>query len=524
MKTNNLAGMLRRRLPVIFLYFALAVLSCILIQKKADYFWDELYTYTLANTDGWIHPETGVVYTPASAPFYDDMTSSGKIDMGIVWKNQADDVHPPLYYIFVHLICAMFPHTFSNMYAGIVNIVFVLMTLFVYRRILELLIKDDAAVFILSVMFVLTAGILSMATFLRMYVMLFFFVTALAYVIIRHIDRFTLRDYVYLCILTLCGALTHYYYIVFAFFISATTVIIMLMAKRWKETALYSISFFVGLALAYLIFPAMRAHIMESGRGTESFENLAQSDLAERLKVLYKVLNNNMFGGWLTIILTVIAFILMTSFLNKDEGEDPIINMEPLLRRRYICILIPSLCFFILIVKTSPYLVERYISPVFPLLLAGLMSLFYKCITSILSKKVNCLSVFAVLVGLILITGYSNISDDSDDPLPYLYRDHADIVTYSSEFGKDANAVCVYTRPCKIYPYFQRIRDFKTVMFVEASSYDEFSQLAGSNDFGDKVAFFLTDENEDFAYRFAEDHPEYTQVNDLYSCIYLVRN
>ncbi len=180
------------------------------------------------------NPEMDVSFSPASRPYVEAMASNGKFDLKHIWIQQANDTHPPLYYIFVHAVCCLFPNSVSVRYAGIINIVFMLLTFWIFRKILKLLISDDTAVYLLSVMFVFTAGILSMITLLRMYVMSMFFITLFTYLIIRNIDKYEIKDFIYLGLVVTCGALTHYYCIAYDFFVSVCVVAIMFIGKRFK--------------------------------------------------------------------------------------------------------------------------------------------------------------------------------------------------------------------------------------------------------------------------------------------------
>jgi Gpi18-like mannosyltransferase len=158
----------------ILLYVIFAGILCILLLNKVDFHIDELLTYNLANAESWFHPEKGVTYSPASQPFLDAMTSNGTFDLRHVWTQQANDTHPPLYYVLVHAVCTLFPNTFSIRYAGVINIIFQILTLYVVRKILMLMFGDKKITYIMSVMYILSAGILNISTFLRMYVMAMF--------------------------------------------------------------------------------------------------------------------------------------------------------------------------------------------------------------------------------------------------------------------------------------------------------------------------------------------------------------
>ena len=206
------------------LYVILCVISLFLLTQKVDFQVDELLTYNLANADSWFNPESNVIYSPANYPFIEAMSSNGNFDLRHIWKQQAYDTHPPFYYVLVHAICTLFPRTVSVMYAGIINVVFLLATLFFYRKILYLLIDNQIVIYILSVMFVFSSGLLSIATFLRMYVMTMFWVTAITYIILKIVEKFSKRSLISLIVIIICGTLTHYYFLVYACLISLVAV------------------------------------------------------------------------------------------------------------------------------------------------------------------------------------------------------------------------------------------------------------------------------------------------------------
>ena len=51
-----------------------------------------------------------------------------EFDYATVWKNQSEDVHPPLYYVFVHTISSFFPGSFSKWFGLAVNILFYILS------------------------------------------------------------------------------------------------------------------------------------------------------------------------------------------------------------------------------------------------------------------------------------------------------------------------------------------------------------------------------------------------------------
>ncbi|MBP3198460.1 MAG: hypothetical protein J6N21_15840 [Butyrivibrio sp.] len=138
---------------ILLLYALFFALICFLFYQKRDFSLDELLTYNLSNAENWFSPTDGVMYSPADEPFVEAMSSDGTFDLGHVWRQQANDTHPPFYYVLVHTVCVLFQGKFSIRYAGVINILFALLTLLLYRKILRILIDDENVVFGLSIVF-----------------------------------------------------------------------------------------------------------------------------------------------------------------------------------------------------------------------------------------------------------------------------------------------------------------------------------------------------------------------------------
>ncbi len=90
-----------------------ATITIFLATRKMDYYIDELWTYGLANNIGNTLPdiEFGKVYS-GMGPYGDFfVVKNGEgFNYVNVWQNQANDVHPPLYYLFIPTICSLSPN------------------------------------------------------------------------------------------------------------------------------------------------------------------------------------------------------------------------------------------------------------------------------------------------------------------------------------------------------------------------------------------------------------------------------
>jgi len=98
------------------LYLVLAIFMILAVSMKVNYYIDEIYTYGLSNYNGNgidMEIEYDKTYTPGTSVYDDYMKvqNGQRFDYVNVWRNQTNDVHPPLYYALIHTIeqnrCAM---------------------------------------------------------------------------------------------------------------------------------------------------------------------------------------------------------------------------------------------------------------------------------------------------------------------------------------------------------------------------------------------------------------------------------
>ena len=199
----------------------------------------------------------------------------------------------------MHTICSLFPDRFSIWYTGIINIIFALLTLYVIRGLVYELVQSNEAVTLASVIFVFSAGILSSVTFLRMYVMTMFEVALVTLIFVRAAAKgHTWKFYIQVIMISVAGALTHYYFIVYLFFICLFWGVHLLIGRRFRDAGLFMISMILSGGLSIAVFPGMIKHMFlkEGYRGQESIENLTRFSITEygsRLREFYSFLNES---------------------------------------------------------------------------------------------------------------------------------------------------------------------------------------------------------------------------------------
>ena len=209
----------RRNEILIYVFFLLIMV--LTVMNKRNLFRDEVYSYTLANNIDsiFVDFEEGQVYTSPEQLFLDSIAVNNveeQFNFKNVWKNQKNDVHPPLYYLILHIVCSLNTGRFSIWYAASINICFAIMTLYVLRKLIGRFVNDDAVVNFGSILFIISTGVLQNVTLFRMYTMAMFWITLIAYLFVWAFEeKFSWKLWLSLGITAVASALTHYYCIIY---------------------------------------------------------------------------------------------------------------------------------------------------------------------------------------------------------------------------------------------------------------------------------------------------------------------
>lgn len=246
------------------------ILNLIWCVKKSDMFIDEIYTYGLSNS----------YYTP----FIKDATENGTLinarltredfmnyltvnkgeqfSFASVYYNQTQDAHPPLYYMFLHLISSFFPGSYSKWLGLSLNIVFYLITNLLLYQVARMILRSEKSAALAVLLYGTSYGGLSTALMIRMYILLTLFTVAFFWVILKLYQGNTQKSlYALVTVVMFLGMFTQYFFVIFAFFISAVYCLRELMRKRIKNVIWYAAAAFLGLGLFYVSYPYILNHL-----------------------------------------------------------------------------------------------------------------------------------------------------------------------------------------------------------------------------------------------------------------------
>lgn len=473
---------------VLFALFAL--LMAVTIASKMNFHLDEILSYTLANNRQGIFVDFNAYqkYMPAKDAFFQSMTVSAdqRFNYAKVFANQAADVHPPLYYIFLHTICSLFPGTFSKWYAGVINIVFGLLTFFFVRKLVAALLRGtglypELVICLVSVAFVFSAGVQNAVSFLRMYVMAMCWVTAFTFLLVDQIAKpHTRRFYLSVFAVAFLGAITHYYCIVYTVFACAVYGVYLLAHKRWKETGLFTGAMALAGGVSVAVFPAMLYHMFAGFRGEEAVQNLSVlSDYGEKIEGFFKPLSQQMFSGLLpaALVFMGVLFLCGLYFRTGRKAVDApgskralCIGENAEVGWRFACAALPSIFYFLLVSKISSLLADRYIFPIYAVSFAWILALLAVLFGAVFTRKAGIGFLCAALTAVMVI-GQQEYHNGE-----YLYKDSGEFLekvkTYSG-----VDCLCLYNNQWAVASTFAEVSNYNSITLVPYSEIENITDL-----------------------------------------------
>lgn len=456
----------------IFLFFQ-ACISVVECSQKKGYHMDEYFTFCLANNEtGAVNPtEIGKLYDSSYFTNYLAVEPGRQFSYRQVWVNQRNDVHPPLYYVFIHTLSSLFPGKFLPWLGFGFNILLSLLISVCLYFIYKALGNSDILSLILSFGTVLLAGMLECVLFIRMYELAMLFVLLHTLLHIKNYE--TTQNYFYplLFFCSIAGALTHYYVILYMFFTGLYYGLHLLFRKKVKPFLFYVITMAAAGIATYILFPGILVHLFSTNRGMESISNAQNfGDLVERLKIFGSFINNGLFAGcfW-----GLILFSLFCLLVHRKKGNQ--IQWPPEL----FMLAFASLCFFLFVAKSASYKEERYIFMVYPVIFLVVIQTIL--ILGAFEKKETRAAL--LLIFMLILGSHANF----DFPLKYEEEgiQQSKITPYQNDTCIVVSDLGSYYR---IVPSFGQLSSFAQVAFLQVDSLESLKEY-GLTDLTDTVIY-----------------------------------
>ena len=458
--------------------------------QKQGFHYDEYYSYYSSNVTYALVP-TDMEWMDTEGIRSEFMALEGEgLGFGMVKLMQSLDVHPPLYYYLLRLVCWLSPGIFSKWQGLVINIVFFVLSWLTLAAITkEITENDKRKILAVCALFGFSPEIFSGIKFIRMYMMLTFICLLILYIHIRAImrnKRTAIGFYFPVCLLAFVGFHIHYYFAVFLFFVAAVVSLYLFFHKESrKESFFYAGSVLAGLMVSVLLYPACLGHIFRGYRGTEAQDAFFDlGNIGERFSFFFDLTNEYVFGNMLVVLLLCLILVGITrtavlrmkgiamnpdiSNLESEKGEDRLPQKQAM-----ILMLIVTLGYFLVVAKTALLNAEeaiRYEMPVYGLLIVlivwGLGEAF-----PILKKGTGSRLGTGIFAGLIIFTLVGEIIGLINGKVCFLYSQDKENVAWAAD-NRDEAVAYIYnpTNKWMIWDESEELMQYEQIYFVNCEN------------------------------------------------------
>ena len=478
-ESKNKADTAFKILLIITIVLQLAVALCFCVQKQGFHY-DENYSYYSTNVTYGLNPPDGdwLSGSVISKEFY--ITPGTGFNFPLVAKMQSFDVHPPVYYFLLNIVCSLSSGIFSKWQGLILNLIFFVICELLIIALANRIGKNTKLITWFSLaLFGFSPAIISGITFIRMYMLLtaecmaliLIHMNMLSYVkgsgdagegtisanesnvrsdkgvTLSRADSFRLsgciKYLIPIAVTVYIGFLTHYYFAVFAFFVAAFTSLFLFFRRSTRKTSyVYALSVIGSLVLAVLSYPSSLRHIFRGYRGTEAMGAFFDmNNLSDRMGLFVGLLDDYVLNHTFYILLLIILLAyVQVRFMNKRVSPNLCFGLS----------LITVVGYFAIVMKTALMNYEeavRYEMPIYGLLIVLIVVSLYGLLTDtsyVSEDNSRNRAIPKVICGIILaITLVMQFKGLYDGKVLFLYPEEKSEKEFATEH-KDDVIIYVY--------------------------------------------------------------------------------
>lgn len=362
-----------------------------------------------------------------------------------VYFNVKDDNHPPLHFMLLHTVSSVFRGKISPYMGCGINLVFVLgmmiLLMWIGRKSMILFGRPQlgrVAGLWAAGWYGLSAGALSTTLLIRMYAMMSFFCVALFAI---HLDKLYApklggegfhKKNKLLILVTVLGFWTQYFFLFYCLILAAVTVVFLWVGNRRREAGRYIGAMITAAVIGVAGFPFAIADVFSSGRGVEALENLSAglAGYGSRLISFGGIWADRLGEAVLLILLAALVIGMACVVFRASRVAKKKVKLHAGVAGFGCVLVLPVAGYFLLAARMSPYLVDRYIMPLFPF---GILIMVLAIVG--LSNKKAAIGLMAVtlLLQICIPTRYQN---------PYFYRDYSKQLAVSEQYAS-VPCICI---------------------------------------------------------------------------------
>lgn len=399
---------------------------------------------------------------------YIEVDSGDAFNYLSVYFNVKDDNHPPLHFMLLHTVCSLFQGRAEAWMGCLINlgaIAAVLVLLIKSGRLLAEVLGlqnySRTAGVMAALLYGLSAGAVATTLLIRMYGLVTLWCVAYFYLVLKKWRNKEFEQHNGgLILVTMLGFWTQYFFLFYCILLAATVCVLLAYHRRKKELGCFVRSMVVAAVIGLAVFPFAISDVFSSGRGVEAMENLSLglSGYGSRIYTFLQIVGGRTFFPlfWGVLLIAAVLPVVFGGVRRREKRADGK-TAEPKAVRAAGCsayiwmLLLPAAGYFLLAARMSPYLVDRYVMPVFPfVILTGTLALLWladKGLQGVPGKR--AVAVFCVLAVMAQIWGLLRYDGS------YLYSGYG-LQEAAARDNADYACICIYDG----VGYYENLKEF----------------------------------------------------------------
>ena len=539
------------------LIFSIQALVCLYIAENKEYlFTDEVYRYGLSNseTTSFIDPSSSPALLEAwqNGSYFSDYIrydANDEFSFRAAFVNQANDVHPPLYYCFLHLMCVFFSDTVYSAVPGILlNLIFLAVADALLYYVAKSLTASKLIATGVLVCWGLSASCFSNAVLIRMYMLQTTQILALTayHIYQKNKKKHTVADGLVLVLLIATGGLTQYYFYMFAAALGMCVCLYLILRRKYKTFFEYAVAMWSGVVLALVIFPATLTKHLNGYRGSYATDSIGSFSM-DKFKLYLSMIDDELFAGLLKIFCIVGVIYLFCRFfacivdlkVERDEKKHSFLLSFNLKKNSLkithgtirvtddvlmlLSIVFATLVFFYVAVQGSEIINVRYIYPIYPIIALIAMYIIALIFKKKMHRSISILIVLGVSLLSVCTNGidwsyldYKNHETDAES----LKHEDCIIINRQGYWWNVLQAINIYSDMSEIRALYDTDLNQFQALLDERTSMDDPVCIAFPEDNN-----YSEDEKNEILNRILEEtaYTNYTLAYDYYTVIYTLQ-
>lgn len=450
---------------ILLLIILLGIILAISVgYSKQRFHIDEISTFLLSN--GYYNPNPYAVDMWIDKNYYLDFLMTyddTRFSLGSVFYNQTQDVHPPLYYIFINVLSTLLPGVFSKWIGLSLNLFSYIGTILLVVYLTKKITNRSTTSLLAGMFWAFSIAAMSTYNFIRMYMLLALIQLILVVFVDKYLKEETQYSRLYLTgvfVTIILGGLTQYFFYVFAGLLILYTILLIWSQKKFFKGLILGLVSLLGVYGDFKIFPATYDHIFNSYRGDQVMENSNAGINFSSMSSYLVVIKDQLLGGQaIILVLFIVTAILGISII--------------IFRRFYRCgklnikfswpswavVFVATISYIFAVSQITPILNERYIYSVYPLLAVLIISLLHRVLLAFdLKNKWQSIILFIFIlasVSLGLLTQpISYIYPEAEKSYDIIedYNDHK-VLLLSKDYFKLKEPILELMAYDEVYPH-----------------------------------------------------------------------